>query len=118
MSGVVVADVLSVKMYPHDLLVKLLPKDADIVCTHPMFGPESGRDSWKGLPFVYEVVRVDPQRMNTCNAFIDMWNFEECKMVPMTCSQHDSFAASTQFITHTTGTIHHNVLYQQIYYSS
>ena len=30
----------------------------DILCTHPMFGPDSGRGSWKGLKFMYEKVRV------------------------------------------------------------
>lgn len=105
LSGVLVADVLSVKMYPHDLLIRMLPSSADIVCTHPMFGPESGRDSWKGLPFVYDVVRVDPLRKKVCNNFISMWKREECKMVAMESFEHDEYAASTQFITHTTGTL-------------
>lgn len=94
---------LSVKLYPHDLLLKFLPSSTDIVCTHPMFGPESGKYSWKGLPFVYDVVRVDPLRKHLCEAFIDMWRSEGCTMVPMGCAQHDKYAASTQFITHTTG---------------
>ncbi|PXF46820.1 Arogenate dehydrogenase 1, chloroplastic [Gracilariopsis chorda] len=98
-----VADVLSVKLYPHDLLLKCLPSSTDIVCTHPMFGPESGEHSWKGLPFVYDVVRIDPLRKQICDAFIDIWRSEGCTMVQMECAQHDKIAASTQFITHTTG---------------
>lgn len=97
------ADVLSVKLYPRDLLLKCLPPTADILCTHPMFGPESGRQSWKGLPFVYEIVRVHPSRRQPCNDFISIWANELCEMVPMTCAEHDQHAASTQFITHTTG---------------
>ena len=34
-----VVDVLSVKMYPHDLKLRCLPSSTDILCTHPMFGP-------------------------------------------------------------------------------
>ena len=30
----------------------------DILCTHPMFGPDSGKASWKGLNMMYEKVRV------------------------------------------------------------
>ena len=108
-----VADVLSVKLYPHDLFLKCLPSDADIVCTHPMFGPESGKHTWKDLPFVYDVVRCDPRRKRVCEQFIDVWRSEGCQMVSMDCSQHDTYAASTQFITHTTGMTILNVLSYQ-----
>ena len=30
----------------------------DILCTHPMFGPDSGKGSWAGLNLMYEVVRL------------------------------------------------------------
>ena len=33
---------------------QLLPAEADLLCLHPMFGPESGKDDWQGLPLVYE----------------------------------------------------------------
>lgn len=98
-----VADALSVKEYPRNVLVKCLPKDADIVCTHPMFGPESGQNGWNGLPFVYEVVRDNPSRTHVRDQFLELWKGEGCRMVKMTCTQHDAYAASTQFITHTTG---------------
>ena len=39
-------------------MLSLLPENCDIVCTHPMFGPESGKYGWQGLPFLYEKVRV------------------------------------------------------------
>lgn len=103
LAGVLVVDVLSVKMYAHDLMIRLLPPGADILCTHPMFGPESGKVAWDGLPFVYDVVRVSEDRKPVCDAFLHIWNFAKCRMVKMTCEEHDQYAASTQFITHTTG---------------
>jgi len=103
LAGTLVVDVLSVKTYPHDLLLDVLPKSADILCTHPMFGPESGKHSWSGLPFVFDVVRVTPETKQRTDDFIDIWSREGCSMVPMSCEQHDAYAASTQFITHTTG---------------
>ena len=30
----------------------------DILCTHPMFGPDSGKGSWQGLNLMYEKVRI------------------------------------------------------------
>ncbi len=44
-------------MFPKQLLLRELPPEVDVVCTHPMFGPDSGRGSWAGLNFMYEKVR-------------------------------------------------------------
>ena len=45
-----VADVLSVKQFPKQLFLQRLPPNFDILCLHPMFGPDSGKGSWQGLP--------------------------------------------------------------------
>ena len=31
-------------------MLQLLPTEADLLCLHPMFGPESGKDDWYGPP--------------------------------------------------------------------
>eukprot|EP00967_Tisochrysis_lutea_P123265 scaffold204885_cov26-Tisochrysis_lutea.AAC.1 len=49
-----VLDVLSVKAYAKRTMLEALPPTADILCTHPMFGPDSGRHGWNGLPCVYD----------------------------------------------------------------
>jgi len=56
--GKLIVDVLSVKAHAKKTMQKILPEDCDILCTHPMFGPESGRYGWGGLPFLYDKVRV------------------------------------------------------------
>ncbi|KAK3019495.1 hypothetical protein RJ639_003167 [Escallonia herrerae] len=84
------ADVLSVKQHPREVLLQVLPEDSDVLCTHPMFGPESGRDGWQGLTFMYDRVRIRD---------------EGCKMLEMTCEEHDKLAARSQFLTHTIGRI-------------
>lgn len=101
LSDTLVVDVLSVKVHAAALLTELLPADADILCTHPMFGPESGRAGWGGLPFVYDRLRV--RDVPRCDRFLAVWAAEGCRMVEMPVSTHDAYAASTQFITHTTG---------------
>ena len=50
------ADVLSVKQFPKQLFLQKLPDNFDILCLHPMFGPDSGKGSWKDLPLVYDKV--------------------------------------------------------------
>lgn len=54
-----IVDVLSVKEHPRNVLLQLLPEECDILCTHPMFGPDSARDSWRGQTFVFERTRID-----------------------------------------------------------
>nr|WGU11310.1 arogenate dehydrogenase 2 [Crinum x powellii] len=96
-------DVLSVKEYPKDLLLKVLPEEADILCTHPMFGPESGREGWQGLPLVYEKARI--RENNICDKYLNIFLAEGCRMVEMSCEEHDKLAAKSQFLTHTIGRI-------------
>ncbi|KAL7239642.1 hypothetical protein ACSBR2_005522 [Camellia fascicularis] len=100
-------DVLSVKEFPRSLFMQILPLDFDILCTHPMFGPESGKDGWNGLPFVYDKVRIgnDESRVSRCERFLDVFAKEGCRMVEMSCLEHDLHAAGSQFITHTVGRI-------------
>ena len=98
-------DVLSVKQFPKRLLLSTLPDYFDILCTHPMFGPESGKNGWQGLTFMYDPVRVNAgaAREERVANFLRCFEAEGCEMVPMTCEEHDRHAASSQFITHTVG---------------
>lgn len=100
-------DVLSVKEFPRSLFLQNLPPDFDVLCTHPMFGPESGKNGWNGLPFVYDKVRVgsDELRVSRCDRFLDIFAREGCQMVEMSCAEHDWHAAGSQFITHTMGRV-------------
>jgi len=98
-------DVLSVKVFPKQLLLSCLPPEVDILCTHPMFGPDSGKGSWSGLNFMYEKVRIgdDPRKQKRVDALLQFFADEGCRMVEMSCEEHDRQAASTQFVTHTVG---------------
>ncbi|XP_008793955.2 arogenate dehydrogenase 2, chloroplastic-like [Phoenix dactylifera] len=100
-------DVLSVKEFPKNLFLQLLPPDFDILCTHPMFGPESGKNGWAGLSFVYEKVRIGDSggRAERCRRFLEIFEREGCRMVEMSCTDHDENAAEIQFLTHTVGRI-------------
>ncbi|KAL5568862.1 hypothetical protein UlMin_025437 [Ulmus minor] len=77
-------DVLSIKEHPKEVLLQVLPEESDVLCTHPMFGPESGRNRWKDLTFVYE---------------------RGCQMLEISCEEHDKLACRSQFLTQTIGRI-------------
>jgi prephenate dehydrogenase len=89
--GTLVVDVSSVKLKPYRILERLLPATVDFVCTHPLFGPQSGRDGIAGLKvavcpgrggreecvarFLEErlrlrVVRTDPERHDRELAYV------------------------------------------------
>ena len=54
-----IVDVLSVKEHARNIMLKHLPEECDILCTHPMFGPDSAKHGWAGQKFVYERTRAD-----------------------------------------------------------
>lgn len=103
-SNRLVVDVLSVKVHAKESMLKLLPVDCDILCTHPMFGPESGKHGWQGLPFLFDRIRVNSDHDRT-QRFLNIWEAERCKMIEMSCEKHDEYAANSQFITHLTGRV-------------
>lgn len=135
--GPLVVDVLSVKEHARQTMLAELPPECDILCTHPMFGPDSGKDGWRGLNFVYERTRIDKvvldptvhqqgdqfidnagrthnihedseahaEGMDRIERFLSIWEEEGCRMVPMSCRDHDAYAANSQFITHLMGRI-------------
>ncbi|PON79086.1 Prephenate dehydrogenase/arogenate dehydrogenase [Parasponia andersonii] len=96
-------DVLSVKEYPKNLLLQVLPEESDVLCIHPMFGPESGKNGWKGLTCVFERVRIRNEA--TCSSFLRIFESEGCRMLELSCEEHDKMAAKSQFLTHTIGRV-------------
>ena len=103
LKDVLVVDVLSVKGHAKQSMLKTLPDSCDILCTHPMFGPDSGKDSWQGLPCTFDNVRITD--FHRAARFLSLFENEGCKMVRMTCEEHDTQAAGSQFVTHLTGRI-------------
>lgn len=70
----------------HMWLTQVLPEEMDVLCTHPMFGPESGKDGWKNLAFVYEKVRIRDEA--TCSNFLHIFRSEVRKLVFFSFSFH------------------------------
>ena len=102
-SGTTVFDTCSVKMYPVDLMDRLLPEQVNIVGTHPMFGPDSGKNGIEGLPLAFCPVRVNQNGIEAYwrQAFAQMG----LRVLDLTPEEHDREAAYTQGITHFMGRV-------------
>lgn len=53
---------------------KALPEESDILCTHPMFGPQGAKDGWRGHNFMYEKVRI--RNEDNCSNFLQIFASE------------------------------------------
>lgn len=80
----IVADVCSVKLKPLAKMQKLLPTNTKIVATHPLFGPESGRqDQIKKAVICTE---SDEEAMGKIASLYQQLDWE---VINMTADEHD-----------------------------
>ena len=91
-----VMDVGSVKVKPLDLMSRHLPKRVEVVGSHPMFGPQSGRHGIAGLKVVLCPLRT--RRLERIRDFLEReLRLEVMEMSP---EKHDSEMAYIQGLTH------------------
>ena len=98
----IVADTCSVKVLPRSWLLEYLPEHTPILATHPMFGPDSGRNGVAGLPLVYCPVRSDER---TALEWKDRFSSLGLSVIEMSPEEHDREAAYTQGVTHFIGRV-------------
>lgn len=99
---VTVIDTCSVKMYPVQLMLEILPQDVYILGSHPMFGPDSAKNGLRGLPLILSPVRAPA---STSDFWVSTFRAMELNVHIMTPENHDREAAYTQGITHFVGRI-------------
>ncbi len=97
-----VMDCCSVKVWPVEKMVELLPPETEILGTHPMFGPDSGKNGISGLPLVLTPVRISPRSLEFWRERFASLGLAIHEMTP---DEHDREAAFTQGITHFIGRI-------------
>jgi prephenate dehydrogenase len=100
--GSLVMDTCSVKVHPSAAMVRLLPENVKVLATHPMFGPDSGRNGLEGLPLVFCPMRIDEAQSDFWR---DQFTSMGLKVVRMTPEEHDREAAYSQGITHFIGRV-------------
>ena len=99
-SGKTIIDVCSVKVFPKKVMIDNLPEKIDIIATHPLFGPDSLKDS--GSVMTMEAVRDSFERYNFWKNYFESQNIiiEE-----ISAEDHDMMAARSQGLTHFVGRV-------------
>lgn len=93
--GQLVMDTCSVKEEPLRLMLELLPRSVEVVGTHPLFGPETGRKGFRGL----EVV-LCPGRGSGMGKVRRHLELLGLKVTVTTPTEHDRAMARTQALFH------------------
>lgn len=96
-SAQIVMDVCSVKLFPVEIMQRYLPGNAQIMATHPMFGPGTlakTKGSLKGLKMVIDSVRMDSASEKF---IIDSFTRQGIELISMTSLDHDKYAAQFHF---------------------
>jgi len=96
--GALVVDVTSVKLGPVELLNRLLPPHVRYFATHPMFGPQSGRDGIAGMRVAVHPARMERERYYAACDFlaIDL----KLSVLRVAPDEHDREMARVQAATH------------------
>lgn len=93
-----VIDVASVKVRPIQLMRDLLPPETEIIGTHPLFGPQSGKDGIAGLPIAFCPVRASAERIECVRKFLaETLALQVFEISP---EEHDRQMAYVQGLTH------------------
>jgi len=94
-------DVLSVKMHPKKVFEKhLRGLKTQALLTHPMFGPDSSKNGFDGLPIIIDKFKTSQENyLFWKNYFAN----KRLKVIEMTAKKHDQLAANSQGLTHFIG---------------
>lgn len=94
--GAIVLDIASVKEKPAKLMKSILPKNVELLGTHPMFGPNSLRESGE-KNIVFCPIRIRSQKLLEVEKLFQKEGFTIFRMSP---EEHDQRIANSQFFVH------------------
>jgi prephenate dehydrogenase len=94
--GALVVDVCSVKSMPASILNDELPDHVDILCTHPLFGPQSARNGIADLKIV--ICPTRSRRWRLARRFLEKQLL--LKVILSDPEMHDREMATVQGLTH------------------
>lgn len=103
LDGQLLVDVLSVKTYPANVFKKYSTKYSfKAMLTHPMFGPDSSKNGFQGLPIVLSNLTAENKDYEFWKSYFQA---KELKIVELSPSQHDRLAANSQGLAHFIGRV-------------
>jgi len=94
-------DVLSVKMHPKKIFNKYLKGlKTQALLTHSMFGPDSSKNGFSGLPMILDKFKTNDKNFAFWKNFFIK---KGLKVIEMSAQKHDRLAANSQGVTHFIG---------------
>lgn len=93
----IIIDTCSIKVNPVKQMKKYLPRNVNIVATHPLFGPQSGKNGIRGLKIVIWPIRIEKAEYKKIKEFLKKLGLEIIEMTP---EEHDKTIALWQALTH------------------
>lgn len=97
----VVLDITSIKEKTANLMLKAFPKNIQLLGTHPMFGPNSLKES-NQKNIVFCPVKITPSKLVEVESVFIKAGFTIFKMTP---KQHDRRMARSQLLVHLTANL-------------
>jgi prephenate dehydrogenase len=79
---------------------RMLPKDIEILGTHPLFGPDSASSTLKGKKIVVCGVRIEDKKYNKIKSYLEKLGLIVIETTPQ---KHDEESAKSLVLTHFIG---------------
>jgi prephenate dehydrogenase len=95
--GQIVVDTCSVKKRPLEWMTTHLPGSVQILGTHPLFGPDSGKEGVAGLKIALCPARIEKESYNSIRHYLQRL---ELVTVEVTAEEHDQQIAKSQAVFH------------------
>ncbi len=99
-AGQIVMDVCAVKQYPLRVMKAHLPKEVQLVGSHPLFGPDSVRGSFRGHLMLMAPERIEKEAYARVMRF---WQSLGVRVVEIGAEEQDRLMAWTLALTHFLG---------------
>lgn len=95
-----IIDLCSVKSYPINLMKEILPKNIQILGTHPMFGPDSAAKSLFGHKIVLCKENINQHLYENIKIYLSRYGL---KIIESTAQEHDKQIAHSLNLPHLIG---------------
>jgi prephenate dehydrogenase len=100
-SNHILIDSLSVKLHAAEIFNKYLKgSDVQALLTHPMFGPDSSKNGFEGLPMILDKFKAEN---DTYKFWKEYFLSKKLRVIEMSADEHDKIAANSQGLTHFVG---------------
>ena len=104
-------DVLSVKEHPARIFSKYTKgTNVQTILTHPMFGPDSSKNGFTGLPLI---MNQNTSQNETYNFWKNYFTSKQLRVVELAPIEHDTLAAKSQGLTHFVGRLLDQINFQK-----